>query len=61
MAFSPASLLSSIVSRAWDVDDKAVKSLVGSQSAKGIVKLDGTLKMHEPKKEHRQGMVYLPC
>jgi hypothetical protein len=35
----------------------AVKSLVGSQSAKGIIKLDGTLKMHEPKKEHRQGMV----
>lgn len=31
------------VSRAWDVDDKALKSLVGSQAAKGIVKLDGNL------------------
>ncbi|KAJ6429603.1 hypothetical protein OIU84_021079 [Salix udensis] len=49
---------SEFVSRAWNVDDKTVKTLVGNQSAKGIVKLDGSFKMPEPKKENREGFVY---
>ncbi|XP_057954763.1 12S seed storage protein CRD-like [Malania oleifera] len=44
------------VSRAWDLDEKVVKALVGKQSGSGIVKLDGSFKMPEPKKEHRDGM-----
>ncbi|KAJ6726549.1 hypothetical protein OIU79_004655 [Salix purpurea] len=47
---------SEFVSRAWNVDDKNVKTLVGNQSAKGIVKLDGSFKMPEPKKENREGL-----
>ncbi|KAK6142104.1 hypothetical protein DH2020_006972 [Rehmannia glutinosa] len=45
------------VSRAWDLDETTVKNLVGSQSGKGIVKLDPSFKMPEPKKEHYTGLV----
>ncbi|XP_044481833.1 glutelin type-D 1-like [Mangifera indica] len=44
------------VSRAWDLDENTVKSLVGKQSGHGIVKLGAGVKMPEPKKEHREGM-----
>ncbi|OMO74408.1 11-S seed storage protein, plant [Corchorus capsularis] len=44
------------VKRAWDVDDETVKALVGNQTGNGIVKLDATAKMPEPKPEHRLGM-----
>ncbi|KAF5450549.1 hypothetical protein F2P56_030884 [Juglans regia] len=44
------------VSRAWDLDENVVKSLVGKQSGNGIVKLDENFKMPEPNKEHREGM-----
>ena len=44
------------VSRAWDLDENVVKTLVGKQSGNGIVKLDGNFKLPEPKKEHRLGM-----
>ncbi|KAK4393935.1 Glutelin type-A 2 [Sesamum angolense] len=44
------------VSRAWDLDESVVKTLVGSQSRTGIVKLDPSCKMPEPKKEHYNGM-----
>ncbi|KAL3530691.1 hypothetical protein ACH5RR_010013 [Cinchona calisaya] len=44
------------VSRAWNLDESVVKTLVGSQSAKGIVKLDPGHKMPEPKSEHRNGI-----
>ncbi|GAB4833403.1 hypothetical protein Ancab_031646 [Ancistrocladus abbreviatus] len=47
---------SEFVSRAWDLEDDVVKSLVGKQTGKGIVKLDGSFKLPEPKKEHRDGM-----
>ncbi|KAJ8750462.1 hypothetical protein K2173_015602 [Erythroxylum novogranatense] len=46
------------VCRAWDVDENTAKTLVGSQSAQLVVKLDASLKMPEPKREHRDGMVY---
>jgi hypothetical protein len=42
--------------RAWDLDENVVKTLVGNQSGNGIVKLDGSFKMPEPKKEQREGM-----
>ena len=45
------------VSRAWDLEEDVVKSLVGKQSGKGIVKLEGSFEMPEPKKEHRVGLV----
>ncbi|XP_028766806.1 glutelin type-D 1-like [Neltuma alba] len=45
------------VGRAWDLDEKDVKSIVGNQSGKGIVKLDGNIKLPEPKQDHRNGMV----
>ncbi|XP_030524144.1 glutelin type-D 1-like [Rhodamnia argentea] len=45
------------VSRAWDLKEDIVKSLVGSQSGSGIVKLDAGFKMPEPQEEHRKGMV----
>ncbi|KAG6426235.1 hypothetical protein SASPL_110455 [Salvia splendens] len=45
------------VGRAWDLDESVVKTLVGSQKGNGIVKLDPSLKMPEPKKEHYNGMV----
>ncbi|KAL0294508.1 UNVERIFIED_CONTAM: Glutelin type-A 2 [Sesamum calycinum] len=44
------------VSRAWDLEESVVKTLVGSQSRTGIVKLDPSCKMPEPKKEHYNGM-----
>lgn len=44
------------VGRAWDLEENVVKDLVGKQSGKGIVKLDGSFQMPEPKKEHREGM-----
>lgn len=46
------------VSRAWDLDDNTVKTLVGKQTGKGIVKLDANAKLPEPKKEHRDGMAF---
>ncbi|KAI9085429.1 hypothetical protein K1719_032590 [Acacia pycnantha] len=46
------------VGRAWDLDDKDVKTIVGSQSDKGIVKLDANIKLPEPKPEHREGMAW---
>ncbi|KAI6671143.1 hypothetical protein NL676_006028 [Syzygium grande] len=45
------------VSRAWDLEEGIVKSLVGSQPGSGIVKLDAGFKMPEPKAGHRKGMV----
>lgn len=45
------------VGRAWDLDEATVKSLVGKQTGKGIVKLDASFKMPDPKPEHREGMV----
>lgn len=45
------------VSRAWDLAEDVVKTLVGKQSANGIVKLSDPSKMPEPKNEHRNGMV----
>ncbi|KAL2489499.1 RmlC-like cupins superfamily protein [Forsythia ovata] len=44
------------VSRAWDLEESVVKTLVGQQSDKGIVKIDPSFKMPEPKEEHRNGM-----
>ncbi|XP_073290655.1 13S globulin seed storage protein-like [Primulina huaijiensis] len=44
------------VGRAWDLDEATVKTLVGTQSGTGIVKLDPGFKMPEPKKEHYKGM-----
>ncbi|KAL8152921.1 LOW QUALITY PROTEIN: hypothetical protein V2J09_010681 [Rumex salicifolius] len=44
------------VCRAWDLEDEVVKSLVGNQTEKSIVKLDGSIKMPEPKTSDRQGM-----
>ncbi|XP_075514258.1 13S globulin seed storage protein-like [Primulina tabacum] len=44
------------VGRAWDWDEATVKTLVGTQSGTGIVKLDPGFKMPEPKKEHYKGM-----
>lgn len=49
---------SEFVARAWDVDQKAVEALVGSQSRKGIVKLDESFKMPEPRSADREGFVY---
>ncbi|KAK7852783.1 12s seed storage protein crd, partial [Quercus suber] len=54
MGSSQGSLLS--LSQAWDLDENAVKGLVGKQSGNGIVQLRGNFKMPEPKKEHREGM-----
>ncbi|KAE8733771.1 Tetratricopeptide repeat-like superfamily protein [Hibiscus syriacus] len=44
------------VKRAWDVDDDTAKALIGNQQGKGIVKLDDSVKMPEPKLDHRKGM-----
>ncbi|CAI9759180.1 unnamed protein product [Fraxinus pennsylvanica] len=44
------------VSRAWDLEESVVKTLVGQQSGKGIVKLDAGFQMPGPKAEHRKGM-----
>ncbi|XP_062016888.1 glutelin type-D 1-like [Rosa rugosa] len=43
------------VGRAWDLEESVVKTLVGKQTGKGIVKLGGA-NLPEPKKEHRDGM-----
>ncbi|CAN6908529.1 unnamed protein product [Brassica oleracea] len=45
------------VGRAWDLDETTVKTLVGSQTGKGIVKLGEDFKMPEPKVEDRDGFV----
>ncbi|KAG4974063.1 Glutelin type-D 1 [Glycine soja] len=44
------------VGRAWDLEEKDVKTLVGKQSGNGIVKLEGNINLPEPKEEHRKGM-----
>ncbi|KAL1345369.1 hypothetical protein HN51_019118 [Arachis hypogaea] len=44
------------VGRAWDLEEKDVKILVGKQSENGIVKLDGSISLPEPKPDHRKGM-----
>ncbi|XP_061375784.1 glutelin type-D 1-like [Gastrolobium bilobum] len=44
------------VGRAWDLEEKDVKTLVGKQSGKGIVKLEGKISLPDPKQEHRNGM-----
>ncbi|CAH9148502.1 unnamed protein product [Cuscuta epithymum] len=44
------------VSRAWNLEESVVKKLVGSQSSKGIVKLEPGFKMPEPNPAHRDGM-----
>ena len=44
------------VGRAWDLEEKDVKTIVGSQSGNGIVKLDGSIKLPEPNPAHRNGM-----
>ncbi|KAK9940369.1 hypothetical protein M0R45_017035 [Rubus argutus] len=43
------------VGRAWDLEESVVKTLVGNQTGKGIVKLGGAT-LPVPKKEHRDGM-----
>ncbi|CDP08990.1 unnamed protein product [Coffea canephora] len=43
-------------SRAWNLEESVVKTLVESQTAKGIVKLDAGFKLPEPKSEHRNGL-----
>ncbi|KMT06822.1 hypothetical protein BVRB_7g159780 [Beta vulgaris subsp. vulgaris] len=45
------------VSRAWDLDEKTVNALVGNQPGSGIVQVDASAKMPEPKNENRKGMV----
>ncbi|XP_013601868.1 PREDICTED: 12S seed storage protein CRC-like [Brassica oleracea var. oleracea] len=45
------------VGRAWDLDETTVKTLVGSQTGKGIVKLGEDFKMPEPKVVDRDGFV----
>ncbi|KAH0881362.1 hypothetical protein HID58_068756 [Brassica napus] len=45
------------VGRAWDLDETTVKTLVGSQTGEGIVKLDADFKMPQPKVEDRDGFV----
>ncbi|KAE8664987.1 Tetratricopeptide repeat-like superfamily protein [Hibiscus syriacus] len=44
------------VKRAWDVDDNTAKALIRNQQGRGIVKLDASVKMPEPKPDHRKGM-----
>ncbi|KAL2332097.1 hypothetical protein Fmac_019678 [Flemingia macrophylla] len=44
------------VGRAWDLEENHVKTLVGEQSGKGIVQLEGNINLPEPKPEHRNGM-----
>lgn len=44
------------VGRAWDLGESDVKTLVGKQSGKGIVQLDGNIKLPDPQSEHRNGM-----
>ncbi|MCI69313.1 glutelin type-A, partial [Trifolium medium] len=42
--------------RAWDLDENNVKTLVGKQSGKVIVKLEGNITLPQPKEEHKKGM-----
>ena len=44
------------VGRAWDLDQAAVKTLVGNQPAQGIVKLPDGFDMPQPSAEHRRGL-----
>ncbi|KAL3819503.1 hypothetical protein ACJIZ3_005408 [Penstemon smallii] len=44
------------VSRAWDLEESVVKTLVGNQTGKGIVKLSPNAKMPQPNKDHYKGM-----
>ncbi|KAI9120014.1 hypothetical protein K1719_008983 [Acacia pycnantha] len=45
-------------SKVHKADEKDVKTIVGSQSGKGIVKLNGNIiELPEPKPDHRNGMV----
>lgn len=43
-------------SRAWNLEESVVETLVGSQTAERIVKLDAEFKMPEPKSEHCNGL-----
>ncbi|XP_021755284.1 11S globulin seed storage protein 2-like [Chenopodium quinoa] len=45
------------VGRAWDLPEDIVNTLVNNQLSNGIVRLDKSHNMPEPKKEHRDGMV----
>lgn len=45
------------VGRAWDLDENTAKTLVGKQTGKGIVKLDGSIDLPAPKDGDRKGMV----
>ncbi|KAI9102367.1 hypothetical protein K1719_023569 [Acacia pycnantha] len=47
---------SEFLGRAWDSEKKEAKTIVGSQSGKGIIKLDGSIKLSEPKLDHSNGM-----
>ncbi|KAI4304656.1 hypothetical protein MLD38_040135 [Melastoma candidum] len=47
---------SEFAGRAWDVDEATVKALVSNQTGNGIVKLDASVKMPEPKEDHREGL-----
>ncbi|KAK4369452.1 hypothetical protein RND71_013244 [Anisodus tanguticus] len=49
--------LTEFVSRAWNVEESVAKTLVSSQTAKGIGKLDAAFQMPEPKQGDRDGMV----
>ncbi|KAK2643170.1 hypothetical protein Ddye_024933 [Dipteronia dyeriana] len=44
------------VSMAWGIPENDAKTLVGKQTATGIVKLAAGVNMPEPKNEHREGM-----
>ncbi|XP_047315914.1 11S globulin seed storage protein 2-like [Impatiens glandulifera] len=44
------------VSRAWDLPEDVVKNLVSKQQGCGIIKVDASSKMPEPKADHREGM-----
>lgn len=44
------------VGKAWDLDENDVKSIVGNQSSQGIAKLEGNIKLPEPKQDHLTGM-----
>ncbi|XP_074362894.1 glutelin type-D 1-like isoform X1 [Apium graveolens] len=45
------------VGRAWDLDQSVVRMMVHNQTSKGIVKLGSSIKMTEPREEHREGLV----
>ncbi|XP_028087876.1 legumin A-like [Camellia sinensis] len=44
------------VSRAWDLKEDVVKTLVAKQTGNGVVKLEAGFKMPEPNNQHRDGM-----